>query len=106
MVVSRDSFAASENMPQGCGGFDREHKKDLLHPTALGSWHGKNIVGGSVDEADLASFHSPKILLCEIVMRQVFPVSPQYLFGLCNCHFAFCFLLLLSLSHNQLSPLG
>lgn len=64
-------------------GFDREHKKDLLQPTALGSWHGKNIVGGgSVDEADLASSHLPKILLCELAMRQVFPVSPQYLFGL------------------------
>lgn len=57
---------------------------DLPQATGLDSWveGGHYTVGGSDDEADLASFHLPQISPSELKVLQVFPASPLPLLDL------------------------
>ena len=81
-ALGQAGFAASEDVPQCCRGLTKCTRGILSKPLVQVLGCGKNIIGGSDDEADLASFHFPKILPCELPMLHVFPVSPLALFGL------------------------
>ena len=81
-ALGQTGFTAGEDVSQCCRSLAKCARRIFTEPLVEVLGRGKNIIGGPDDEADLASFHFPKVPPCEPPMLQPLPIGPLTLFGL------------------------